>query len=540
MKCVKYQCVGLLLAAVCALPGVCPDAAAAGVGRCAVGATRTGDFDGDCDIDFWDFMDFIEVYGLSDGDPGWVPDGPSGDFDGDEDVDFWDFMAFIDDYGTSWCGPGFVEVAGTQMTLNGEAFRFVGANNYYLMQRSVEGQGFRSQADEVLDDAAALGISVMRTWGFNHGLYNWDDPDYAAYAHQPSAIRGTPEEPVLNWNPLLMEPAAYEDTGAGLVEAAPAVVNEEVFRALDYIVREAGNRGIRLVLPLINGGNLTSTNYEYGGRGLFVAWSQNPEYYFGSGAVPAEAADEFYTHPVTRQWYRDYVDMMVERVNVYTGVAYKDDPAILGWELGNELLVAPANKDDLAVWISEMAGYIHGKDPNHLVSVGVEGLPLANEPNGTSGFENRVGISFSEAHASPYVDFTTGHLWRDGWGFGSESYWTAILQWQIDQSAALDKPYCFEEFNLSISGGAERREQWWGAYFAVMEANTATACGDLFWHLAHDLYPDYDTYTMYYPADEAMWQLLSEHRGRFLPGGGGNVTQKSQANARAPDTGTRK
>jgi len=58
-----------------------------------------GDFDNDGDVDFWDFMAFIDVYGLTDEDPGWLPNGPRGDFDSDGDVDFWDFMAFIDVYG---------------------------------------------------------------------------------------------------------------------------------------------------------------------------------------------------------------------------------------------------------------------------------------------------------------------------------------------------------------------------------------------------------------------------------------------------------
>ena len=64
------------------------------------GPAREGDFDGDGDVDFWDFMDFIGVYNLNSGDPGWAPDGPIGDFDDDDDVDFWDFMAFVGVYGT--------------------------------------------------------------------------------------------------------------------------------------------------------------------------------------------------------------------------------------------------------------------------------------------------------------------------------------------------------------------------------------------------------------------------------------------------------
>ena len=62
--------------------------------------TRRGDFDDDGDIDDLDFAAFIEVYGLSQGDPGWDPNGPIADFDDDGDVDFQDFMEFVDVHGT--------------------------------------------------------------------------------------------------------------------------------------------------------------------------------------------------------------------------------------------------------------------------------------------------------------------------------------------------------------------------------------------------------------------------------------------------------
>ena len=59
-----------------------------------------GDFDADGSVDFWDFMDFVEVYGLSESDSGWEEgQGWLGDFDDDGWVDFWDFMAFVAVYG---------------------------------------------------------------------------------------------------------------------------------------------------------------------------------------------------------------------------------------------------------------------------------------------------------------------------------------------------------------------------------------------------------------------------------------------------------
>ena len=65
-----------------------------------VEAGEHGNFDGDEDIDFWDFMNFIPTYGKSEQDVTWDDDCPIGDFDENCSVDFWDFMSFVAIYGT--------------------------------------------------------------------------------------------------------------------------------------------------------------------------------------------------------------------------------------------------------------------------------------------------------------------------------------------------------------------------------------------------------------------------------------------------------
>ena len=44
----------------------------------------------------------------------------------------------------------------------------------------------------------------------------------------------------------------------------------------------------------------------------------------------------FYTADAPCQAYKNYVQMLAERVNTITGVKYADDPTILAWELCNE------------------------------------------------------------------------------------------------------------------------------------------------------------------------------------------------------------
>ena len=64
------------------------------------GYTFRHDYDRDGDVDLWDFMYFVDVYGLTENDVTWDTDCTIGDFDDDGNVDFWDFMEFVDVYGT--------------------------------------------------------------------------------------------------------------------------------------------------------------------------------------------------------------------------------------------------------------------------------------------------------------------------------------------------------------------------------------------------------------------------------------------------------
>ena len=52
--------------------------------------------------------------------------------------------------------------------LDGAPFFFTGCNSYYLMTRAAE-PNLRQQVLEVLDDAKAAGVRVIRTWAFNDG-----------------------------------------------------------------------------------------------------------------------------------------------------------------------------------------------------------------------------------------------------------------------------------------------------------------------------------------------------------------------------------
>lgn len=80
----------------------------------------------------------------------------------------------------------------------------------------------------------------------------------------------------------------------------------------------------------------------------------------------------------------------------------------------------------LQAWTHEMAAYLKEKDPNHLVTVGLEGFwsshaeeaaesnPLPGE-NGSLSWTALTGQNFTAQHDSPHIDFCGAHYWPDLW-----------------------------------------------------------------------------------------------------------------------------
>lgn len=72
---------------------------------------------------------------------------------------------------------------------------------------------------------------------------------------------------------------------------------------------------------------------DFGGMQQYVAWANS------TGVV-----QQFYTDPSVQNMYKDYVTAIVLRKNSLTGVVYRDDPAILAWDVANE----PSNYGDVS------------------------------------------------------------------------------------------------------------------------------------------------------------------------------------------------
>uniref|UniRef100_A0A0A0LDZ5 mannan endo-1,4-beta-mannosidase n=1 Tax=Cucumis sativus TaxID=3659 RepID=A0A0A0LDZ5_CUCSA len=330
---------------------------------------------------------------------------------------------------------GFVSTKGQQLILNGSPFYANGFNAYWLMYFASD----PSQAPKVssaFQQAVNHGLSIGRTWAFNDGGYS----------------------------PLQYSPGQY---------------NEKMFQGLDFVVAEARKYGIKLILSLVN-------NYaSMGGKKQYVEWARSQ-----GQAISSE--DEFFTNPVVKGFYKNHIKSILTRVNSITGVAYKDDPTIMAWELMNEARCpSDPSGNTIQGWIKEMASYLKSIDGKHLLEAGLEGFYGQSKYQWNPNFQ--VGTDFIANNQIPEIDFATVHSYPDQWLSGSsyENQLSFLNTWLNDhiQDAQniLHKPVLFAEFGKSTKySGADQRDQLFNAVYSAVYSSArggGAAIGGMFWQL---------------------------------------------------------
>ena len=146
-----------------------------------------------------------------------------------------------------------------------------------------------------------------------------------------------------------------QDDGPGVIRhvEAPGKFNEEAFRSLDKVLQIANETGVRVIIPFVD-------NWKW--------WGGPVEY----AAFRNKSKEAFWSDPELIADIKSTIHFVINRKNSYTGVAYKDDKAILAWETGNELL-PPFS------WTREIAAYIKSLDKNHLLLEGVHTKDVSQE-----------------------------------------------------------------------------------------------------------------------------------------------------------------
>jgi mannan endo-1,4-beta-mannosidase len=305
---------------------------------------------------------------------------------------------------------GFVTRRGSQLMLNGHPFRFAGANMHWLPFGDSTKYTSQFEINDGLDAAKEMGLTVVRSHdlGISVGCSNCIEPALGAF-------------------------------------------NETALEHDDYVIKAARDHGIRLIIPLTD-------NYHYpaGGKHTFTDWR----------GIFDE--NQFYYNPQVIQDFETYISVLLDHVNVYTGIAYKNDPTIMAWETGNELF-PPTN------WTQTISTYIKSIDRNHLVLDGHYGV----DPNAAS----LTNVDIVSNHYYPKND----------------------LKVTLDATAArkIGKVFIVGEFDWNDANGGDPLSN----FLSAIESNSAVA-GDLFWELwPHDDHYGYVhgevQYILHYPGDAA-------------------------------------
>ena len=307
-----------------------------------------------------------------------------------------------------------IKVSNNQFTKAGEPYYFIGTNMWYASILASTGEGGnRERFCKELDIMREIGITNIRIVA---------GPDAGSDLANPA-------------KPYLQE--------------APGILNDTILCGLDFTIAELEKRGMDAVIYLNNAWDWS------GGYGFYLkqcGYGDSPNANIEGGYDKyVDYCSDFSRDTTAQELYYDYIRTIVSRKNSITGRYYKDEPAIMSWQICNE--PRPFSKEvklEFATWIAKAAAIIKEIDPNHLVSTGSEGY---------IGCEADMELC-ETIHADKNIDYITIHIWPVNWGWASRknpdadiekacTYSGKYIKEHIELATHLGKPLVIEEFGYS-------------------------------------------------------------------------------------------
>ncbi len=242
------------------------------------------------------------------------------------------------------------------------------------------------------------------------------------------------------------------------ITRGPRDWDEELLGGLDFCLAEMAKRDMRAIL-------FVSNYWQWsGGFAQYVRWVTGetipdpdlPKMAAGDWTAFIKFSARFYRLPAANELYRAYISHLVQRHNTVNGRVYRDDPAIMTWELANEPRPGADDHgpaDDVPVfcrWVDETARFIHEQAPNHLVCTGSEGI---------WGCQQKPDV-FVAAHKTTAIDYVTVHMWLKNWGWLKDPVLSAAFETATGKARdhvekhtvlatdTLQKPLVLEEFGM--------------------------------------------------------------------------------------------
>ncbi|KAL3639138.1 Mannan endo-1,4-beta-mannosidase 7 [Castilleja foliolosa] len=362
----------------------------------------------------------------------------------------------------------FITTQREHFMLNGSPFYANGFNAYWLMYVASD-PSQRYKITSTFQEATDHGLIIARTWAFG-------------------------------------------DTGFFALQYSPGSYNQKMFQGLDFVIYEAGKYGIKLILSLVN-------NYvAFGGKKQYVDWARNQ----GQKVI---SDDDFYTNSVVKGYYRNHIKAVLTRQNTITGIAYKDDPTIMAWELINEpKCPTDPSGSTIQAWIAEMASYLKSIDNKHLLEIGLEGFygqSDAYKQQYNPSFQ--VGTDFLKNNQIQEVDFATIHSYPDQWltSQSDEEQLSFLKEWLNnhiqDAQTILQKPLLITEFGKSTNDtgyDTNKRDELFNIVYSTIYSSATTgraASGGLFWQLlSQEMNTFRDGYEIIFSESPSTARLIAE------------------------------
>ncbi len=216
----------------------------------------------------------------------------------------------------------FVTRSGSSLLLDGKPFRYSGPNIEWLGVEAYgphdpEGPRYpsRFEIDDALDTAKQMGARVVRSQTMGDSVAC----------------------------DLCIEPEQ-------------GVFNPKAFDSIDYAIKAAHDRGLRLIITMVG----DCATCSFGAVGKYLEWNHEPN------------PTGFFTNPKVIAAVEKHIQAVLTHRNALTGIEYKDDPTILAWENCNmcgliAVLLSPSkDTSSLLPWVDAIGKFIKSIDSRHL------------------------------------------------------------------------------------------------------------------------------------------------------------------------------
>lgn len=242
------------------------------------------------------------------------------------------------------------------LMLNGQRFRFGGANVPFM---------------GVCDNPSNYGATVQS-----------DGNHWASH----SEIDASLDSAVAFNSWVITVYGAVQSTGkVSSVQPSLGVFQAAALEPFDYVLKRCNELGIKCIVNLVG-------NYDFPAEG-YKFW------YCTANGLAANDTN-FYTNTTVINSLKAHITFVLNHVNVYTGVAYKNDPAMLAWGTGGEM--TPWTEPTASTWTDTISRHI--KQTLGAQQLVIDGMCSL----WTDGQDGTVAV---DRLALPYVDIYQTHTY---------------------------------------------------------------------------------------------------------------------------------